>query len=106
VGLERGPLRLVSITEELLEWKISGSGSRKPRLTAAEIRRTSSETRHSASKPGRQSRMKPATGTWVLCVHLELSVYILSRVVGVRVTKLTGSSWDDRIYWHFGYNFL
>jgi hypothetical protein len=26
VGLERGPLSLVSITEELLEWKSSGSG--------------------------------------------------------------------------------
>jgi hypothetical protein len=32
VGLERGPLSLVSITEELLEWKSSGSGPRKPRL--------------------------------------------------------------------------
>jgi hypothetical protein len=38
VGLERGPLSLVSITEELLEWKSSGSGSRKVRLTALEIR--------------------------------------------------------------------
>jgi hypothetical protein len=38
VGLERGPLSLMSITEELLEWKISGSGSRKSRLTAVEIR--------------------------------------------------------------------
>jgi hypothetical protein len=37
VGLERGPLSLVRITEELLEWKSSGSGSRKSRLTAAEI---------------------------------------------------------------------
>jgi hypothetical protein len=32
VGLERGPLSLVRIIEELLEWKSSGSGSRKPRL--------------------------------------------------------------------------
>jgi hypothetical protein len=32
VGLERGPLSLVRITEELLEWKSSGSGSRKPEL--------------------------------------------------------------------------
>jgi hypothetical protein len=38
VGLERGPLSLVSITEVLLEWKNRGSGSRKPRLTAVEIR--------------------------------------------------------------------
>jgi hypothetical protein len=28
VGLERGPLSLVSIIEELLEWKSSGSGLR------------------------------------------------------------------------------
>jgi hypothetical protein len=26
VGLERGPLSLLRIVEELLEWKISGSG--------------------------------------------------------------------------------
>jgi hypothetical protein len=38
VGLERGPLCLVSITEELLEWKSNGSGSRKPRLTVVGIR--------------------------------------------------------------------
>jgi hypothetical protein len=34
VGLERGPLNLVRITEELCEWKSNGSGYRKPRLTA------------------------------------------------------------------------
>jgi hypothetical protein len=33
VALERGPLRLVRITEELFEWKSSGSG-----LTAVGIR--------------------------------------------------------------------
>jgi hypothetical protein len=33
-GLEQGPLSLVCITEELLEWKTSGSGSRKPRFVA------------------------------------------------------------------------
>jgi hypothetical protein len=38
MGLEQGPLSLVNITEELLEWKSSGSGSRKPRLTAVGIR--------------------------------------------------------------------
>jgi hypothetical protein len=38
VGLERGPLSLVRIPEELLEWKSSGSGSRKLRLTAVGIR--------------------------------------------------------------------
>jgi hypothetical protein len=32
VGLERGPLSLVRMIEELLEWKSSCSGSRKPRL--------------------------------------------------------------------------
>jgi hypothetical protein len=38
VDLERGPLSLVRITEELREWKSSGCGSRKPRLTAVGIR--------------------------------------------------------------------
>jgi hypothetical protein len=38
VGLERGPLSLVSITVELLQWKSSGSGYRKSRLTAVGIR--------------------------------------------------------------------
>jgi hypothetical protein len=37
VGLERGSLTLVRITEELLEWKSSGSGSIKPRLRAVRI---------------------------------------------------------------------
>jgi hypothetical protein len=31
VGVERGPLSLVRITEEILEWKSSNSESRKPR---------------------------------------------------------------------------
>jgi hypothetical protein len=38
VGLERGPLSLVRITEELLEWKSSSSGSVKPRLRPWVIR--------------------------------------------------------------------
>jgi hypothetical protein len=38
VGLERGPLSLVRITEELLEWESRGSGSRKSRLKAVGIR--------------------------------------------------------------------
>jgi hypothetical protein len=38
VGLERGSLSLVRINEELLEWKSSGSGSRKSRLTDVGIR--------------------------------------------------------------------
>jgi hypothetical protein len=40
MGLERGPLTLVRITEELLERKSSGSGSRKPKLTAVEVARS------------------------------------------------------------------
>jgi hypothetical protein len=37
VDLERGPLSLVSVTEELLERNSSGSGPRKSRLTAVGI---------------------------------------------------------------------
>jgi hypothetical protein len=44
VGLERGPLSVVNIIEELLEWKSSGSGSRKPRLRAMRIRCTDHAT--------------------------------------------------------------
>jgi hypothetical protein len=47
VGLERGPLSLVRITEELVEWKSRGSGSRKPRLTAE--RSVALTTRHPLS---------------------------------------------------------
>jgi hypothetical protein len=38
VGLEQGPISLARITEDLLEWKSSGFGSRKSRLTAVGIR--------------------------------------------------------------------
>jgi hypothetical protein len=44
VGLERGPLSLVSIIEELLEWKSSSSGSRKSRLTVVGIHCTDDAT--------------------------------------------------------------
>jgi hypothetical protein len=46
VGLERGPLSLVSVTEELLEWKNSGSGSRKSGLMAVGIRRADHATHY------------------------------------------------------------
>jgi hypothetical protein len=38
VGLDRGPLSLMSLIEELLEWKSRGCRSRKPRLMAVGIR--------------------------------------------------------------------
>jgi hypothetical protein len=44
VGLEQGPLSLVSITEELLEWNTSGSGSRELRLPAMGILRADHAT--------------------------------------------------------------
>jgi hypothetical protein len=47
VGLERGSLSLVSITEKLLERKSSGSGSKKPRLKA--VGSVSLTTLHSLS---------------------------------------------------------
>jgi hypothetical protein len=37
VGLEQGPLSLLSISEELFDWKSNGSGSKKQRLTAVGI---------------------------------------------------------------------
>jgi hypothetical protein len=44
LGLERGPLSLVRITENLFEWKYSGSCPGKSRLTAAGIRWTDHST--------------------------------------------------------------
>jgi hypothetical protein len=44
VDLKRGPLSLVRISEELLEWKSSGSGSWKSKLTAVGIRCADYET--------------------------------------------------------------
>jgi hypothetical protein len=44
VGLERGLLRIVNVTEEILEWKNSGSGSRNSKLTAVGIRRSDNAT--------------------------------------------------------------
>jgi hypothetical protein len=44
VGLERGPLSLVSIIEELLERKSNGSGLGKPEITAVRIRGADRET--------------------------------------------------------------
>jgi hypothetical protein len=38
VSLERGPLSLVKIIEELLELRSRGSGLENPSLTAVEIR--------------------------------------------------------------------
>jgi hypothetical protein len=52
VGLERGPLSLMSITEELLEWKSSGSRSRKLRLTAVGIRCTDHSKHPLSAKVG------------------------------------------------------
>jgi hypothetical protein len=59
VAPERGPVSLVRITEELLEWKSSGSGPRKSRLTAVGIRCTDHATL-SIRKSGHQLRWHAA----------------------------------------------
>jgi hypothetical protein len=38
MDLERGPLSLVSVTEELLEWKVAAAGLENLRLTTVAIR--------------------------------------------------------------------
>jgi hypothetical protein len=44
VGLKRGPLSLMRIIQELHEWKSSGSGYRRRRLTAVGVRRADHAT--------------------------------------------------------------
>jgi hypothetical protein len=59
VGLERGPFSLVRKSEEPLEWKSSGSGSRKSRLTAVRIRWADHTT---PSDPQTLSLTSPTSG--------------------------------------------
>jgi hypothetical protein len=59
VGLERGPFSLVRITEELFGWKSSGSGTRKPRLTAVGIRCADNAT---PSNPHKLALTSPICG--------------------------------------------
>jgi hypothetical protein len=69
MSLERGPLSLVSITEELLEWKSSGSGSRKPRLTAVGTRCADHATR-SILKSFRVEESASEESAWTVCSYL------------------------------------
>jgi hypothetical protein len=74
VGLERGPLSLVSITEEQLEWKSSGSGSRKPKLTAVGIRCADHATKLALTSP-------TSGGSSVVIVRLRIKPMEFSLVV-------------------------
>jgi hypothetical protein len=68
VGLERGPLSLLRIAEELLEWISSSSGSSRPRLTAVGIRcadHAASSIRKSWNWLNRQSAA--ARSVWFAC---------------------------------------
>jgi hypothetical protein len=69
VGLERGPLSLVRITEDLLERKSSGSGSRKSRLTAVEIHCTDHAT---PSIPQKLALTSTGSGRSVGIVRLRI----------------------------------
>jgi hypothetical protein len=90
VGLERGPLSLVRITEELLEWKSSGSGSRKPRLMAVGIRCAG----HATLYPQRLALTSPTCGRRsVGIVRLrpkatEFSFYPISSTLGKGASSL------------------
>jgi hypothetical protein len=70
VGLEQGPLSLMSITEELLEKKSNGSGSRKPRLMAGDLFRCPRDTLY----PQKLALISPTSGgpsVGIVCLRAE-----------------------------------
>jgi hypothetical protein len=84
VGLERGTLSLMSITEELLEWKRSGSESIKPRLTAVRIRCADHATPSISKKVALTS--PTSGGRWVGIVSLRSKASEFSLIPVIRCT--------------------
>jgi hypothetical protein len=92
VGLERGPLSLVSITEELTEWKNSGSGSRKTRLTAVEIRCADHATRSlrkSWHRPRRQAAVSRSVQFACRLKATEFSFIIIIIIIIIIITIMS-----------------
>jgi hypothetical protein len=91
VGLERGPLSHVWIIEELLEWKSSGSGSRKPRLTAMEIRCADHATpsirkKVALTSPTSGGRSVGIVRFWTKATEFNFLVKSLKGIHGISIT--------------------
>jgi hypothetical protein len=91
VGLERSPLNIVRIAEELLEWKSSGCGSRKPRLTTVGIRCGD----HATLSIGKKLALTSPTsgGRSVGTVHLRTKVMEFGLVRLLTNKNLCKSRW-------------
>jgi hypothetical protein len=76
-GSGRGPLSLVNITEELLEWKSSGSGSRKPRLMAAEVRYADHATLSISKKLAPTLPTSGGRAVGIVCLWTEATEFSL-----------------------------
>jgi hypothetical protein len=72
VGLERGPLSLLSINEKLFEWKRSSFGSRKSRLTAMGIR-CADYTTFYAQKFVRTSLTSGGRSIGIVCLRTKVA---------------------------------
>jgi hypothetical protein len=90
VGLERGPRSLVIITEELLEWKSSGSRPRKSRLTAVGIRCTD----HAAPSIRKSGHwvLRQAAVTWPVQFPCGIKLHSLVSVLMCLVGVLNGNN--------------
>jgi hypothetical protein len=105
VGLEQGAISVVRITEELLEWKSSGSRSRKPRVKAVGIRCADQSTRR---KPAPASLCPPQipldqirARTWAARVRSQRLTAIASIYFMFYLASRNGS-WTCLVYLYIG----
>jgi hypothetical protein len=101
VGLERGPLSLVSITEELLEFKSIGSGSIKPEIHGlVDPLRRPRDTLYQ-QKLTLTSLISGGRSVGILCLRAKATEFKFVFLIVFKVTFSSGSVWKEKLpFWH------